>query len=448
MVYKRFRVVVLARIFILFTTLSLFLYLLLVAQTRLYATMFILGLVIVYQIYGLIYYVEKTNRDLHRFLQTIKYEDFSQTFARPGLGSSFDDLKNAFNDIIRKFQKARADKEEHFRYLQTVVQHVGIGLLAFRQDGKVELLNTAAKRLLQIPALKQISDLKRISAELMNTLTHLKSSETALVKIQQNNELLQLAISATEFRMRNQNFTLVSLQNIQSELEEQELDAWQKLIRVLTHEIMNSVTPISSLAATLNELVANKGDTLLETENREDLLSGLQTIRKRSEGLLHFVEAYRGLTRVPTPKFKLLRLRDLLSRVVQLMQPEFKASNVTCSLDVVPDTLELMADPELVEQIVINMVKNALQAVDGQPEARIDLAAKIDTRGRVIIQIADNGPGISEELQDKIFIPFFTTKENGSGIGLSLSRQIMRLHDGSISVQSNPEDGTVFTLRF
>ncbi|MFQ5769543.1 MAG: PAS domain-containing sensor histidine kinase [bacterium] len=452
MIYKRFRIVVLGRVLLLSGTIYLFFYLLFKPSITLYATIFILGVIIIYQIYALIYYVEKTNRDLNRFLLTIKHEDFSQTFLGTGLGSSFDELKSAFNEIIRKFHRARAEKEEHFRYLQTVVQHVGIGLIAFQSDGKVELLNNAAKRLLKIPRLKNIYALEPISKPFVEKLLKLKSGQKTLVKLDINNELLQLAINATEFRMRDQNFTLVSLQNIQSELEEKELEAWQNLIRVLTHEIMNSVTPISSLAATINELLNSNenqiGNAEIRAEAKSDIHGAMQTIQKRSEGLLHFVDAYRNLTRVPTPNYQVFPILDLFKRVRQLMQVEMSQKAINFQMHVVPETLELTADSELIEQILINILKNAIQALDNQPNAKIDLTSRIDEGGRIIIQVSDNGPGIPEDVLEKIFIPFFTTKEHGTGIGLSLSRQIMRLHRGAMNVHSKPHEETVFTLRF
>ena len=451
MIYKRFHVVVLARVFLLSGTLYLFFYLILKSGTTYFATIFIIGLIILYQIYALIFYVEKTNRDLNRFLMTIRHEDFSQTFLGSGLGSSFDELKAAFNEVIQKFHRTRAEKEEHFRYLQTVVQHVGIGLIAFQPDGKVELINNAAKRLLKIPRLKGIGELESFSKPLVQKLRDLKSGQKALVKVDVQNELLQLAINATEFRMRDQNFTLVSLQNIQSELEEKEIEAWQNLIRVLTHEIMNSVTPIASLASTINDLLNSNGEksnAALNEETRSDVHGALRTIQKRSEGLLHFVDAYRNLTRVPVPNFQIFSVMELFKRVHHLMQAELAQQVIRFDHTVIPVSLELTADSELVEQILINILKNAIQAVADQANARIDLISKIDDRGRVIIQVADNGPGIPKDMLDKIFIPFFTTKESGSGIGLSLSRQIMRLHRGSITVRSQPNEETVFTLRF
>jgi len=285
----------------------------------------------------------------------------------------------------------------------------------------------------------------------MNTWLKMRTGQKALIKIHDGNEQSNLSISATEFIMREQNFTLVSLQNIQSELEEKELEAWQQLIRVLTHEIMNSVTPIASLASTVNETInfdAQTSQPELSEESKSDIEGALKTIQKRSEGLLHFVEAYRGLTRIPTPDFTNFSVLDLLERVHQLMQTEISKKKIQCKIEVVPKDLELTADSELVEQILINILKNAIQAIDRQPNGKIDLSSKINDRGHIIIQLEDNGPGIPKDVQDNIFIPFFTTKEEGSGIGLSLSRQIMRLHRGSISMQSKPHETTVFTLRF
>jgi len=451
MVFKRFRLVVLGRVFLLCATIYLFLHLLFTMQTRLYATIFIVGLIISYQIYALIHYVEKTNRDLNRFLMTIKHEDFSQTFLGAGLGSSFEELKKAFNEVIQKFHRTRTEKEEHFRYLQTVVQHVGIGLITFNADGKIDLLNTAAKRLLKKPSLKNISDLKPISADLFNTLAGIRAGQKALVKISDANEMLQLVVNATEFVLRDQNFTLVSLQNIQSELEEQELEAWQKLIRVLTHEIMNSITPIASLASTLNDMVRSEGKDAavpsLEHETRSDIEGGLQTIQSRSEGLLHFVNAYRDLTRVPVPDLRIFPVKGLLDQVTQLLNGEAKNGRVAIQTCVRPAALELTADRKLIEQILINILQNAVQALEGQPNGEIHLSAQINDRGRPVVRVVDNGPGIPEKLLDKIFIPFFTTREEGSGIGLSLSREIMRLHGGAVVVSSKPGE-TIVTLRF
>ncbi len=451
MVYKGFRLNCLVRVIALASTISLFFILLF--KTDLYAALIIIGTAIIYQCYSLIHFVEKTNRELTRFFQSIKFSDFSQTFRDSKEGKSFAALRLAFNDVLDAFRKARSEKEEHYRYLQTIVQHVGIGLIAYQPNGDVELINTAAKRLLGLAQLKNIKSLKSWSPVLVETFLRLKPKEKALVKVEDNNELLQLALYATEFKLRDYTYTLVSIQNIYSELEEKEIDAWQKLIRVLTHEIMNSITPISSLASTINDMIKASFElrSLLKEGQEEtltDICDAAQTIQKRSQGLLHFVDAYRNLTLIQKPNFQIFPIKELFNRLSQLIQTNIKKKNIQFEVKIEPKSLELAADPELIEQALINLLLNALQAVDSQKGPVIQLVARMDSRSHILIQVSDNGPGISKENLEKIFIPFFSTKEGGSGIGLSLSRQIMRLHNSSISVQSKPDVETTFTLRF
>ncbi|MBC8185714.1 GHKL domain-containing protein [candidate division KSB1 bacterium] len=441
MVFRNFRINCTLRIFFLFTLLLIFSFL--VFNTELIAVMVILGLIIIFQICSLIEYVEKSNRDYVRFLEAIKYEDFSLSFSGKKLGKSFDELKTAFNDVLRKFQKTRAEKEEHHRYMQTVVQHIGIGLLSFETDGEVKLVNTAAKRLLKVNVLKNINSLKHGNPLLVETLFQLKPGDKKLVKIEKNGETQQVIIYGTEFILREQKYTLVSLQNIQTELEEKEMEAWQNLIRVLTHEIMNSITPIASLASTVNNLLADcQNDTQkcaqLESETIEDISSAAQTIEKRSKGLLNFVESYRKLTRIPRPDFQIFTISYLFSRIEQLMKTKMEEDKINFFSDIDPESLELTADPEMVEQVLINLLLNAIDAVKTKQKGKIKLLARMDSMGRVIIQVSDNGAGIIQSVLDKIFIPFFTTKQEGTGIGLSLSKQIMRLHRGNISVTSEP----------
>lgn len=442
MVYKSFRIVCTVRVILLGVMIFLFFYLL--NETSLYATVLIVSGVIIYQVYSLVRYVERTNINLTRFLQSIKYADFSQSFTLQGFGTSFNELNAAFTDVMEEFRKARSAKEEHYRYLQTIVQHVGIGLITFQPNGEVQLINTAAKRLLKVNQLKNIRSLESLSKTLVDALFLMKPGDKSLVRIEVGGEALQLAIYATEFKLLDQKYTLVSLQNIHYELEEKEMEAWQNLIRVLTHEIMNSITPISSLASTANDLLGNTVDL----EAIDDVRGAVQTIQKRSHGLLHFVESYRKLTRIPKPDFQIFSIAELFKRIEQLMGMQLAEKQIDFNIMVEPETLELTADPELIEQVLINLLMNAIQAVENETAKRISIQGLLDDRGRTIIQVVDNGPGIIKQVQEKIFIPFFTTKKNGTGIGLSLSRQIMRLHRGAISVRSKPYAETVFTLLF
>lgn len=464
MIFRRFSVAVFIRT--LFICISAFILIFILTKTNFIATPFIVALLIIAQIYSLIHYVQRTNRDIARFFDSVKYSDFSQSFRTGVKGSSFEELNNAFSDVIEEFRKARAEKEEHYRYLQIVVQHVGIGLMAFTQDGDVELMNTAAKKLLKVHGIDNISDLSSVSPTLVATLREIKSGEKVLVKIAAENELSQLSIYATEFKLKESHYTLVSLTNIQSELEEREMEAWQNLIRVLTHEIMNSVTPIVSLSSTASALLESAMNPATgsdgeqnhgprsqasgqpDGENLRDVKGALDTISKRSEGLLHFVDDYRNLTRIPTPSFQTIKLTDLFGRIEKLFADRFHLRKIWYTYSAEPPDLELTADPDLIEQVLINMVLNSIGALSSVASPMIKLFGKIDDRGGTIIQVIDNGIGIPEEIQDKIFIPFFTTRKEGSGIGLSLARQIMRAHKGGITVHSVPEKETVFTLRF
>jgi len=451
MVYKRFRIQCILRVILLSVCLLIFFYILF--NTTLFAALFIAGALILYQVYALIRYAERINRDLNRFFTSVRYSDFSETFKDDGLGPSFDGLRKAFSEVINAFRKTRAEKEEHYRYLQTVVQHVGIGLMAFQPNGDVELINNAAKRLLNVASLKNIKSLESFSRPLVEALFKIKPRGRALIKVENQNEMLHLALYATRFRLRGRDFSLVSIQNIHSELEEKEIDAWQKLIRVLTHEIMNSITPISSLASTINELIKDSyqlhpSAEKIDSESLSDINEAAQTIQKRSQGLLHFVDGYRNLTLIQEPSFQIFPVSELFARVEKLLQPSLKEKTIRFQLKINPQTLELSADPELVEQVLINLLLNALQAVEKQEDAWIRLEAYLDKRGRINIQVKDNGPGIPPENMDKIFIPFYSTKEGGSGIGLSLSRQIMHLHHGTITAHSDPQKETVFNLRF
>ncbi|MCK4699777.1 MAG: HAMP domain-containing histidine kinase, partial [Bacteroidales bacterium] len=268
-------------------------------------------------------------------------------------------------------------------------------------------------------------------------------------------DLLQLAVFGTEIKLKNKFITLVTIKNIQNVLEDQETEAWQKLIRVLTHEIMNSITPIASISSTLDIMLKDiraKEEKDNECEMDKDtvieLHKALQTINKRSTGLLHFVNTYRNLTRIPKPNFKITNAKDIFENIIHLMEDEINKSNINIKIQIEPKDLQVSADEELIEQVLINLVKNSIHALEKKPDGIITLKSFFNKRGRPTMQVIDNGPGILPDVLDKVFIPFFTTKPKGSGIGLSLSRQILRLHGGTITAYSKPDTETVFSLTF
>jgi signal transduction histidine kinase len=444
---------------------TMFVLIYLALTTALYASMTILGLLVVMQTWGLVGYVERTNRELVRFLEAVKYGDASQSWSSTKFRStSFRELADSFASVVGEFQKIRVEKEEQYQAVQRVLQHVGAGLLAFDSEGRVDFINPAAQRLLDVGAVGSLDGIPH--KPLVHTLRTMQAGGRALVELVSNDELLQLVLVATKFRSHTihkgnseqqheaatREMTLVSLHNIIGELEEKEVEAWQTLIRVLTHEIMNSIAPISSLAGTIGNAVEVAPEGVLDEETRSDVQLAASTIRRRSEGLLGFVEKYRNLTRIPKPAFALVPVQRVFRSVEKVMQPRLQSASksdmVRLSVEISPASLEVIADEGLLEQLLINLLINACHAVEGVPNPAITLAAWQNERGRVVMEVRDNGIGIAPEALDKIFIPFFTTKPDGSGIGLSLARQVMVLHGGSITARSVAGEGTVFRLRF
>ncbi len=446
MTYRGFRNILVIRVLLLGASI----FLIYPALFRhLYAASVLIAALVAYQVFSLIRYVETTNRELTRFLESVRYGDFTAGFTTGIRGRGFDDLNRSFSDVVARFREINAEKEEGYRYLHAVVQHVGVGMIAFRDDGEVELINAAAKKLFDIPRLRNIDALAGVSPDLVETLRTIEPGGSRLQKITVGGDLLQVSVFATELRLRHATLKLVSIQNIGSELSAKEMEAWQNLIRVLTHEIKNSLAPIVSLTSSVEDMLsARERAGGVEDDTTRDMHGALQTIRKRSEGLLRFTDAYRSLTRIKKPEFQRFRVAELLDRVGSLTAGQLDEAAITLLTNVEPLTLELTADPQLVEQVLINLILNAIDAIEGKPGGRIEIDASVDGRSRIMIRVTDNGRGIIEDALEKIFVPFFSTKKDGSGIGLSLSRQIMRLHRGDLTVQSTPGERTVFTMRF
>lgn len=448
---RNFRLNVLIRVILLCVTIFVLIYAW--QQNDWFMTTIFAGVGVLLVMVELIRYVEKTNRDLHGFLLSVKYKDFTNTFTSSKRGKSFKDLNEAFQLVTTEFQNLRAEKESQYRYLQNVIEHVSVALICFNPAGEVLLLNLAATKLLNKPYLNNIEALGKTHPTLLVVIQNLQNREQRLVKVLLQHELVQLAVQSTEFKLQDQEYKLVSLQNIRSELEAQEIETWQKLIRVLTHEIMNSVTPIISLTESIDDMLEEGSDeagnlTQLEEEDADDIRDGIKTIMGRTRGMLHFVDAYRNLARIPKPNFQKLPLSALVHSAHRLLLPEMDKRNIQFEISIQEPSPEIQGDADLLSQVLINLLKNAMEALEGQDHAKITLSVLQPKDSKAMIKVEDNGPGISDEFLPEIFIPFFTTKKRGSGIGLSLSRQIMRMHRGNISVQTKEGKGTVFTLGF
>jgi nitrogen fixation/metabolism regulation signal transduction histidine kinase len=416
----------------------------------LYAIIF-LGLSL-YQVKLLIEYLDRSNENIASFLDSIQFDDLSYSFKTASDDPTVKKLHQELNEALLKLRSSRREKDSEFLFFRNIVMHVGIGLLVFKEDGSIEIFNSAARKLLRVNRAEKLSDLKEVSETLVHVFEKLKTGGRELVRLKIGEELVQLSVYAIELNLRNENVKLISIQNIQSELEEKEMEAWQNLVRVLTHEIMNSVTPISSLAGIVEEElkphVAEVSPEPLTKDQLADIHLSLQTISKRSEGLIHFVKEFRSLTAIPKPRPIQIDVACLFEELTILHKRDLADRSIQLITSVYPEDLTLSADKNMIEQVLINLIRNAIQSFEDQPEKTIEIKAYVSDKSRPVISIRDNGTGIDPEAMEKIFIPFFTTKKTGSGIGLSLSRQIMRQHQGTLTVKSTVGKGTEFFMRF
>lgn len=411
-----------------------------------FITPWFLVLVLALELLSLFAFLNKTNRIFIDFLQAIKYSEFTHTFEVFGKGSSFDELKSAFNKVMADFRKIRNEREEGKIFLENTVQHLGTGLLAFDQTGQILMFNNAGRKLLPLHGFKNIQKLKEFNPKLYEFIFSLKNQSKELFFSEDNQQ--KLSFNCKKFTLSNGDITLLSIQDITKELSQKEVESWQKLIRVLTHEIMNSITPITSLSQTSVSIMENYQQKNNTDQDLEKIVKAVKTINKRSEGLLTFVQRYRELTRVPKPQKEKFILRDFFKEIETLLKEELKKDKVELKIKLSTENIELYADKNQVEQVVINLIKNSLDAVKKSKNPLIELIGKITDKSEIEVIIKDNGQGIIPDALEKIFIPFYTTKAQGSGIGLSLSRQIMHNHNGEIFLESKVDEGTRVRLVF
>lgn len=396
--------------------------------------------------------VEKSNRDFAQFLDNVAHNDFSSSTGVSNHAFAGQSFIQAQKTLLSQYRKLRADRSAQTEYLQMVVDHIDAALLCFDQSGRVEFTNKAAEQLLKKRYISSLATIASIDTNLARSLEDIRPGENRVLKLMLGGELNQLILSATEFVLQEHHLKLVSLKNIKGALDEREIESWQKLIKVLTHEIMNSMTPIVSLSRYVDSIVSDK-QALAEaqnpdTEQSRDLHKSLEAIMSRSQGLMNFVDKYRSLSNLPRPKFDDVRIRALCERIELLLAEDTRAQGIAFFTKVQPPDLVLSVDESLLEQVLINLLSNAIDAVSGQELKKISLNAWVNESGKTLIQVSDNGSGISKEVIDNIFTPFFTTKDAGSGIGLSLSRQLARLNRGTLSVTSIEGEGSRFTLSF
>ena len=419
-----------------------------------YLSLIGIGLLIIYQVYNLVHYVNKTNRKLAQFFNSVRNEDSVLITPDNYKGKIFDSLSSSLNELNGTIGEMRIQNARQSLFLNNLVEQVGVGLISYTKDGNVEIYNNAAKKLLQISQLGNINDLSLKYPELYKCILELQPYNHQVIKVIAKQSVLFLSLKLSIFKSEKETLNLLSIQNIRVELEQNELDSWQKLLRVLTHEISNSIGPITSLANTTKKyFVKKETGSILKIDELDDAMlhktiDSLDTIETTGRGLIDFVGKYRSLTALPQPKFEKFQVRHLFDKLQTLLLEEAESNAFDLGFNCSPNTLELTADISLLEKVLINLIKNAFQALGNSKTGKVHVSAYKNIENRVVIMVKDNGSGISSEISDDIFIPFFTTKNNGSGIGLSLSRQIMRLHSGTITVSSIPNEATVFSLEF
>lgn len=388
----------------------------------------------------------KAQKEVAEFAESVHYRDFTRYFSLKRAPVELRTLRKGLNEINSELQVISREKEMQYQYLQKILEMVDTGILSYdRDNGLVTWMNDAFKKLLGIPYLKTIHSLEKRNPDLYRQLRALRTGDSRVVTVRQEHMALKLLLTTTAFQTEGRVYTLVAFQNVNEALDETESQAWQKLLSVMTHEIMNSVAPISSLAGTLKKRLQHGGGS--RDEGLDDLEMGIETIQRRSEGLLKFAETYRNLNKISRPQCTRILVRDVFEHLHQLMQPTLQQKKIDMEIILRDPSQALLIDINLVEQVLINLVVNAMEAVKDVAEPRITLVGAYENQ-KPVLSVVDNGTGIPPELLDKIFIPFFSTRKSGNGIGLSLCKQIMMLHQGNIQVHTEPGRGTAFRLQF
>jgi len=413
---------------------------------------FLCFVLVIIVIFNLINYLNSTNRKISYFLESVQNEDSMLTFPTNINDKPISEIYQGLNKVNSQIRQLKIEGRQQEQYFQTLLEHVGTGIVTFNTKGFVLHANSAAKKMLGVDILTHLNQLERVNHNLFQAIRNIQPFDQKLVSVLSERGSIQLSIKATPFKTKDDELILLAVQDIRNELDEKELDSWMKLIRVLMHEIMNSIAPITSLSESLCQFFMIDGRPALPEEVTEttikNTLRGLSVIKEQGNGLMLFVESYRKLTRLPKPDMKIFRVEELISRIKILYTSLENSAIIKLAVTVNPKEMELFADENLISQVLINLTKNALQANEKNPEGKIQVIAGFNSEHRPEIRVVDNGPGIPDEILEQIFVPFFTTRENGSGIGLSLSRQIMRLHGGRLQVRSVPGKETVFSLIF
>ncbi|MDB4303420.1 ATP-binding protein, partial [Desulfosarcina sp.] len=409
MVYKKFYISIIIRVILLSSNaMAFFYYWWLPGLLHL---KFALGALFILQIILLISFLNRINRKLSSFFESVKSDDYSIVYADAGKGGEFSELNNQLDKLTQYFKKLKLENEQQNLYFKAVIEHVATGILAFSKNGRIHFINTAAMEMLGISFIKNLQSLDQIQPGLFSFFNDLKPGVASLLELKTEAEVMQLSARSTVYKTANDEWMLVSLQNIRSELELKETQTWQKMIRILTHEIMNSISPITSLASSLSKIVSGKKSIEVQADDKTmaKLSKGLGVIKSRGDGLVDFVQKYRELTILPQPQLEEIKIFDLFNSLKLLFNDQLLDAKIKLEQHCEPESLVLIADKKMVEQVLINLLKNAIWAVQDSKNKEVKIAAIKRADGGITISVSDTGCGIDPDNLDKIFIPFFTT---------------------------------------
>lgn len=449
MFYQRFTYRLLFRLLVI-NLLAILLYNL-IERTNLFFTIIGVAIILLSAVVSLYYYINQIREDIKRFILAVKTRDSTLNFRNKATNGSFPELYESFNDIIQVHKNIQLEKDSMFLLLKTILEQVPVGVIVIKETPTEEdkkeivLINQAAATLLNVPAYKYWHRLSQHLPQFAKEIDVIKTGGKKFIEIKIQDKLIQLSTEIIPLNLYQDNYTIISFQNIKDEIEQKESEAWNRLIGVISHEILNSITPISSLSDTVNTMIKDK--SALTTEDLEDLKPAIQTIKRRSEGLLDFVKDYRLIAELPTPVLAYHTIGEILKHIKILMQPFAQGKNITLKVEQTSSKITLNIDLKLVEQALINLVTNSIYALQDIEHGAIEIAYRLETN-KLYLEVSDNGKGVTPELLEKIFVPFFTTRKNGSGIGLTITRNIMKMHHGSLEVTSLPMEKTTFSLVF
>ena len=449
MIFKRYEWRLLLRIFLLFIILFATAFIL-VKDSSWYIYLAITLPLAIYSVIDLIRFQKKAQDEVSQFVESVHYRDFSRHFDVRKAPSELKPLRKGFNDINSTFKLISRERETQYHYLQKILELVDTGILSYElETGETGWINEAFKKLIGVPYLKTIHSLEKRDPTLYHEVIALKPGDSKVLTLTRNQQLVKILVTSSILRSDDKPYKLIAFQNVSEAMDETESKAWQKLLNVMTHEIMNSVAPISSLADTMkNRLQDPEIVNSPVSSQLEDLELGIDTIKRRSEGLLKFTESYRSLNKITKLDLNKVLVRNLFENLNSLMRPTLEKKKIELEIILRDPTLAIEADVNLIEQVLINLVVNAIEAVKDRDQPRIVLSGEISSNNKILVKVGDNGLGMPPELLEKIFIPFFSTRKTGSGIGLSLCKQIMLLHKGNIQVQSTEGVGSVFVMVF